>query len=41
MATFVIDASATVPWCLKDEESAWTISLRRLSAGDRIIVPAH
>ena len=42
MAKFVIDASATLPWCLKDEESAWTISLlRRLSTGDRIIVPAH
>jgi predicted nucleic acid-binding protein len=42
MATFVIDASATLPWCLKDEESVWTISLlRRLSIGDRIIVPAH
>jgi predicted nucleic acid-binding protein len=42
MTTFVIDASATLPWCLKDEESAWTISLlRRLSTGDRIIVPAH
>jgi predicted nucleic acid-binding protein len=42
MATFVIDASATLPWCLKDEESAWTISLlHRLGTGDRIIVPAH
>ena len=42
MATFVIDASATLPWCLKDEETAWTIGLlRRLNTGDRIIVPAH
>lgn len=42
MATFVIDASATLPWCLKDEESAWTINLlRRLGTGDSIIVPAH
>jgi predicted nucleic acid-binding protein len=42
MATFVIDASATLPWCLKDEETAWTISLlRRLAMGDQIIVPAH
>jgi predicted nucleic acid-binding protein len=42
MAIFVIDASATLPWCLKDEESAWTIGLlRRLSTGDRIVVPAH
>jgi predicted nucleic acid-binding protein len=42
MAVFVVDASATLPWCLKDEESAWTIGLlRRLNSGDRIIVPAH
>jgi predicted nucleic acid-binding protein len=42
MAVFVIDASATLPWCLKDEETSWTIDLlRRLGAGDAIIVPAH
>ncbi len=42
MATFVIDASATLPWCLKDEESAWTVDLlRRLTTGDQIVVPAH
>jgi predicted nucleic acid-binding protein len=42
MAVFVIDASATLPWCLKDEETARTISLlRRLNTGDRIVVPAH
>ena len=42
MATFVTDASATLPWCPKDEETAWTIGLlRRLNTGDRIIVPAH
>lgn len=42
MANFVIDASATLPWCLKDEETSWTIRLlRRLGAGDRAIVPAH
>jgi predicted nucleic acid-binding protein len=42
MSVFVIDASATLPWCLKDEESAWTIRLlRRLNDGDRIAVPAH
>ena len=42
MAVFVIDASATLPWCLKDEETAWTIGLlRRLNTGDRIMVPAH
>ncbi len=26
MPTFVIDASATLPWCLRDEETAWTLS---------------
>jgi predicted nucleic acid-binding protein len=42
MAVFVIDASATLPWCLKDEESSWTIGLlRRLGTGDSILVPAH
>jgi predicted nucleic acid-binding protein len=42
MAVFVIDASATLPWCLKDEETAWTVDLlRRLNTGDRITVPAH
>lgn len=42
MTTFVIDASATLPWCLKDEETAWTLDLlQRLDRGDRIIVPAH
>ena len=42
MATFVIDASATLPWCLKDEETAWTVNLlRRLTTGDQIVVPAH
>lgn len=42
MPTFVIDASATLPWCLKDEETAWTVDLlRRLDRGDAIIVPAH
>ena len=42
MARFVIDASATLPWCLKDEETAWTVDLlRRLTTGDQIVVPAH
>jgi len=42
MAVFVIDASATLPWCLKDEATDWTIALlRRLATGDRILVPAH
>jgi predicted nucleic acid-binding protein len=42
MATFIADASATLPWCLKDEETAWTLSLlHRLGQGDAILVPAH
>ena len=39
---FVIDASATLPWCFEDESDAWTEALLdRLSAGDRAFVPAH
>jgi predicted nucleic acid-binding protein len=42
MATFVADASATLPWCFQDEATAWTDSLLdRLRAGERIAVPAH
>jgi predicted nucleic acid-binding protein len=42
MPLFVIDASATLPWCFEDESTAWTESLlERLKSGDRIIVPAH
>jgi predicted nucleic acid-binding protein len=42
MATFVADASVTLPWCFQDEATAWTDSLPdRLLEGDRIAVPAH
>jgi predicted nucleic acid-binding protein len=42
MATFVADASVTLPWCFQDEATAWTDSLLdRLRVGDRIVVPAH
>ncbi len=42
MATFVADASVTLPWCFQDEATAWTDSLLdRLRGGDRIAVPAH
>ena len=42
MATFIADASATLPWCFEDEATAWTDHLLdRLRAGDRIMVPAH
>lgn len=42
MAVFVIDASATLPWCFEDEATSWTDGLlERLRGGDRIEVPAH
>lgn len=42
MATFVADASVTLPWCFEDESTAWTDGLLdRLRNGDRIAVPAH
>jgi predicted nucleic acid-binding protein len=42
MATFVADASVTLPWCFEDEATTWTDSLLdRLRGGDRIAVPAH
>jgi len=42
MATFVVDASVTLAWCFEDEATVWTDGLLdRLSAGDRIAVPAH
>lgn len=42
MAVFVVDASATLAWCLEDETTPWTEGLlERLRRGDRIIVPAH
>lgn len=42
MASFVADASVTLPWCLQDEATLWTDGLLdRLRGGDRIAVPAH
>ena len=42
MAAFVIDASATLPWCFADEATAATNALlARLRAGDEALVPAH
>jgi len=42
MQTFVVDASATLPWCFEDEATSWTEGLLdRLRDGDRIVVPAH
>jgi predicted nucleic acid-binding protein len=42
MASFIADASVTLPWCLQDEATLWTDSLLdRLRTGDRIAVPAH
>ena len=40
--SFVIDASATLPWCFLDEISAFTDALLdRAVSGDRAIVPPH
>ncbi|MGH9444897.1 MAG: type II toxin-antitoxin system VapC family toxin [Terriglobia bacterium] len=42
MAAFVIDASATLPWCFADEATdATNALLTRLQAGDEALVPAH
>ena len=42
MAAFVIDASATLPWCFADEATEMTNALlTRLKTGDEAIVPAH
>jgi predicted nucleic acid-binding protein len=42
MAVFVIDASATLPWCFADEATAATNAvLTGLQTGDEAIVPAH
>jgi predicted nucleic acid-binding protein len=42
MAVFVIDASATLPWCFADEATPATNAvLTRLRTGDQTIVPAH
>lgn len=42
MAPFVVDASATLPWCFEDEATAWSESLLDLlSRGEQAYVPAH
>jgi predicted nucleic acid-binding protein len=42
MAVFVIDASATLPWCFADEATEATNAvLTRLRTADEAIVPAH
>jgi predicted nucleic acid-binding protein len=42
MAAFVIDASATLPWCFADEATGATNAmLALLRTGDEAIVPAH
>ena len=42
MAAFVIDASATLPWCFADEATAATNAvLTSLRTDDEPIVPAH
>jgi predicted nucleic acid-binding protein len=42
MAAFVIDASATLPWCFADEATAATNAvLTSLRTDDEAIVPAH
>jgi predicted nucleic acid-binding protein len=39
---FVIDASATLPWCFAEEATRWTEGLLdRLQAGEEARVPAH
>ena len=42
MPGFVLDASATLPWCFADEATQWTEGLPdRLQAGEEVRVPAH
>jgi predicted nucleic acid-binding protein len=42
MAAFVVDASATLPWCFADEATGATNALlARLRLGDEAMVPAH
>lgn len=39
---FIIDASATLPWCFEDEATAGTDGLLfELRAGETAVVPAH
>jgi predicted nucleic acid-binding protein len=42
LTVFVIDASATLPWCFSDETTPATEALlERLRSGDEAIAPAH
>jgi hypothetical protein len=42
MPSFVIDASATLPWRFEDEATPWTESLLdRIQSGEEVLVPAH
>jgi len=42
MSGFVVDASATLPWCFQDEATpASNALLVRLQSGDAAIVPGH
>ena len=42
MARCVVDASATLSWCFKDESVDWIDALfKRLSSGDELLVPRH
>ncbi len=42
MSVFVIDASATLPWCFTEEATPATEALlERLHSGDEAIAPAH
>jgi len=42
MPGFVIDASATLPWCFAEEATPWTEGLLdRLQGGEEARVPAH
>src|SRR6516225_11670961 len=42
MPGFVIDASATLPWCFAEEATPWTEGLLdRLQSGEQVRVPAH
>jgi predicted nucleic acid-binding protein len=41
-AVFVLDASATLPWCFKDEATSFTEGLlKRMAAQERAVAPAH
>jgi|SRR5580704_978183 predicted nucleic acid-binding protein len=42
MASFVVDASATLAWCFRDETIGWVEALfDQLTSGSEILVPRH